>query len=361
MKKLTYLLLIVSSLKISAQIISPNGNNIFYYNGAADVIFKYPERGSGGRAFVHAPNNVLALNYAEDFSGGTLIGKNTYFKDDGNSFIYSGNFGIGTSAPVATLDLKKLNSNLVFDLDTNGLCKIISKGWNANIDIHTFQINGTENINQLYLKTNGNVGIGTNNPNAPLTVYGVSNFFPARIGSGDARSLEISNTGSFRAFLDNDYPIFLKTGGGNQPLILDAARIGIGTANPSSMLTVAGNIAAREVKVTVDAGADFVFEKDYKLPSLESVDKFIKENKHLPEIASAEEMKKDGINLSEMNIKLLQKIEELTLYTIELNKKNNTQSEEIANLKDQVNLLKEENESLHSISERLSKLEKQLK
>ncbi|WP_369014643.1 hypothetical protein [Flavobacterium anhuiense] len=98
--------------------------------------------------------------------------------------------------------------------------------------------------------------------------------------------------------------------------------VGIGTANPTSKLTVAGNIASREVKVTVDAGADFVFEKNYDLPSLESVDKFIKENKHLPEIASAEEMKKDGVNLSEMNIKLLQKIEEMTLYMIEMKKQN---------------------------------------
>jgi len=106
--------------------------------------------------------------------------------------------------------------------------------------------------------------------------------------------------------------------------------VGIGTPNPSSLLTVAGNIASREVKVTVDAGADFVFDKNYDLPSLESVDKFIKENKHLPEIASAEEMKKDGINLSEMNIKLLQKIEEMTLYMIEMKKENEKQNKKIS-------------------------------
>ncbi|KDN54704.1 tail fiber protein [Flavobacterium seoulense] len=96
------------------------------------------------------------------------------------------------------------------------------------------------------------------------------------------------------------------------------SNVGIGTTNPTSKLTVAGNINAREVKVTVDAGADFVFEKDYDLPTLESVDKFIKENKHLPEIPSATDMQKDGINLSEMNIKLLQKIEEITLYIIRI-------------------------------------------
>ncbi|MHC0446353.1 hypothetical protein ACWA1F_13165 [Flavobacterium sp. 3-218] len=130
--------------------------------------------------------------------------------------------------------------------------------------------------------------------------------------------------------------------------------VDIGTKNRPSKLTVAGNIASREVKVTVDAGADFVFEKDYDLPSLESVDKFIKENKHLPEIASADEMKKDGINLSEMNIKLLQKIEELTLHVINQEKKNNLQSEKIEKLE-------KENETYRSLSERISKLEKQSK
>lgn len=127
-------------------------------------------------------------------------------------------------------------------------------------------------------------------------------------------------------------------GAANQELftIKGNGNVGIGTSNATSKLTVAGNIASREVKVTVDAGADFVFEKDYNLPSLESVDQFIKEKKHLPEIASAEEMKKDGINLSEMNIKLLQKIEELTLYMIEMKKENERQNEKILSLEKQL-------------------------
>ena len=361
MKKLVCFLLIITSLNAFSQILSPNGNNVFSYNGLADVTFRYEGRGSGGRAFVHADHNVLSLNFESDFKGGTRIGNDVYFKDGGNSFIYSGNFGIGTSTPSSILELLRLNSNLVFDLNTNGICRIISKGWNANIDMHTFKIDGTENFNQLHLNTNGNVGIGTSQPNAPLTVYGVSNFFPARIGSGDARSLEISNTANFATFVNNQYPVFLKTGSGDQPLVLDAARVGIGTANPSSMLTVAGNIASREVKVTVDAGADFVFENNYNLPSLESVDKFIKENKHLPEIASAKEMQKDGINLSEMNIKLLQKIEEMTLYIIEQEKKSKKQSEEIEKSNNQIELLKKENEAIKSILERLSQLEQKIK
>jgi hypothetical protein len=116
--------------------------------------------------------------------------------------------------------------------------------------------------------------------------------------------------------------------------------VGIGTINPTSKLTVAGNISAREVKVSVDAGADFVFENNYNLPSLTFLENFIKENKHLPEIASAKEMKADGINLSEMNIKLLQKIEELTLYLIDFKKEMKVLKEENRNLKKEMHLIK---------------------
>jgi hypothetical protein len=132
-------------------------------------------------------------------------------------------------------------------------------------------------------------------------------------------------------------PMDSQWGNWRQVLITDDnGNVGIGTANPRSRLTVAGNISAREVQVTVDAGADFVFEEDYNLKSLDSVEKYIKENKHLPEIASAQEMKKEGINLSEMNIKLLQKVEELTLYMIEMKK-------DITILKEENKALKEKN------------------
>jgi hypothetical protein len=116
--------------------------------------------------------------------------------------------------------------------------------------------------------------------------------------------------------------------------------VGIGTINPTSKLTVAGNINSREVKVSVDAGADFVFENDYNLPSLDSVSNYIKKNKHLPEIASAKEMQKDGINLSEMNIKLLQKMEEMTLYMIEMDKKLEEQNIQIQSQNKEIKILK---------------------
>ncbi|WP_394776274.1 hypothetical protein [Flavobacterium sp.] len=136
----------------------------------------------------------------------------------------------------------------------------------------------------------------------------------------------------------------------NNAIVANNGNVGIGTANPTSKLTVAGDINAREVRVTVNAGADFVFENNYELPPLQALDEYIKANKHLPEVPSAKTMQQDGINLSEMNIKLLQKIEELSLYAIEQDKKNNLLQLKIKNLEN-------ENGKFKSLSDRLEKLE----
>jgi len=93
--------------------------------------------------------------------------------------------------------------------------------------------------------------------------------------------------------------------------------IGIGTTdNGNYKLAVDGTIGAREVRITTDAWADFVFEDNYDLMTLKELDDFIRKNKHLPEIPTTEEVEENGISVGEMNAKLLQKIEELTIYTI---------------------------------------------
>jgi hypothetical protein len=93
-----------------------------------------------------------------------------------------------------------------------------------------------------------------------------------------------------------------------------------------------GKFEAQEIKVTLTPTADFVFAEDYDLPKLEDVERHIKEKKHLPEIASAKQMEKEGVNVGEFQIKLLQKIEELTLYTIEQNKLIKEQQKRIETL-----------------------------
>lgn len=90
--------------------------------------------------------------------------------------------------------------------------------------------------------------------------------------------------------------------------------------NSTYKLDVNGKMRALEIVVNT-TGADFVFEEDYKLMPLAVLEQKIKANKHLPEIASASEMQANGVGLGELNTKLLQKTEELTLYIIELNKR----------------------------------------
>ena len=121
-----------------------------------------------------------------------------------------------------------------------------------------------------------------------------------------------------------------------------SGNVGVGVKNPKMKLEVDGTVVAREIKVEAKT-ADFVFENNYQLRSLEEVETFIKDNKHLPEIAPAKEMQKNGVNQSEMNQKLLQKIEELTLYVIEQNKKTEALIEKNKLLEKEINLLKRNN------------------
>jgi hypothetical protein len=141
-------------------------------------------------------------------------------------------------------------------------------------------------------------------------------------------------------------------------MILNNGNIGIGTAYPTSKLTVAGDIYCREVKVDLEAGRgrDIVFEGDFPLKSIEEVEAFIKKNKHLPDIPSAKEMEKNGVELFEMNMDLLQKIEELTLYLIEQNKDGKRLKTEVGRQKTEVKELKEQNKAQ---SEKVKELEEE--
>ncbi|GAA4843285.1 hypothetical protein GCM10023331_30340 [Algivirga pacifica] len=105
-----------------------------------------------------------------------------------------------------------------------------------------------------------------------------------------------------------------------------------------------GKLESKAIKVTTSPGADFVFEEDYVLRPLSEVEEFIIKNKHLPEIAPAKQMEEKGLDMSAFQIQLLQKVEELTLYAIELEKKNKALTERM--------------EQLEKLEKRLEALEK---
>lgn len=135
----------------------------------------------------------------------------------------------------------------------------------------------------------------------------------------------------------------------NSAIYDNGGNVGIGTTVPDAKLAVKGQIHAQEVKVDLQGAMvpDYVFGKNYNLKSLSEVDAYIKANSHLPEVPSAQEIEKNGLQLGEMNMVLLKKIEELTLHAIEQQK--------------QIESLKKENENYKTLSERMSELEKKIK
>ncbi len=169
MKKLSLSTLFVFCLcGVQAQIVSPNGDNIFYYNGAADVTFRYQPRGSGGRAFVHDDGNVLTLNYGGDFTGGVRLGSNFGVLPSGKMIIYNS---------LNTNDYTYVGQHNAQIRILNNLGTYSSRALEiALLDNGTGVIQANESYvgyNNLSLNpVEGYVGIGTLNPKEKLSVNG---------------------------------------------------------------------------------------------------------------------------------------------------------------------------------------------
>lgn len=115
----------------------------------------------------------------------------------------------------------------------------------------------------------------------------------------------------------------------------NAGFVGIGTDAPKEMLSVNGNIRAHQIKVesTASTWPDYVFKDEYQVPTLLETEKFIKENGHLPEVPKASEIEQNGVDLGELNKILLKKMEEMTLYMIDKDKRIQALEETVKGLK----------------------------
>jgi hypothetical protein len=211
---------------------------------------------------------------------------------------------------------------------------------NGNVFVGSFAgYNGTTGVANTYIGYFAG-GESTGNNNVFLGNY-------AGYGEASSNKLYIHNQETTTPLIWGDFAL-------SQLKLNGKVGIGIGTSNfPTTAggvnvsaykLFVKGGILTEEVRVNLQtAWADYVFAKDYKLAPLEEVEKFIGTNGHLPNVPSAKQVKEDGIELGQMANLQQEKIEELTLYLIEQNKKIEKQEKEIEELKAAVKALVSKN------------------
>ncbi|UXX80414.1 hypothetical protein N7E81_04785 [Reichenbachiella carrageenanivorans] len=228
----------------------------------------------------------------------------------------NGNVGIGTSSPSQLLEISGEN---IADFNRGLLATHYSNDHLA-ITLSLRKARGTTNAPSAILK---NDLLGS----IKLTGFSTNDWSTgtrARIDGGAAENWNDNAQGTFIRFQTTK----LGTTTAVETLrITSEGNVGIGTADPKSKLAVNGQIRATEVKVSANISVpDYVFAPDYELKTLQETKEYISNHHHLPEIPSAKDIEANGINIGEMNMLLLKKIEELTLHLIEM-KAQNTQLE----------------------------------
>ncbi|SCY78172.1 hypothetical protein SAMN02927916_3356 [Flavobacterium anhuiense] len=336
------------------------------------TIFSYSQQINDGYA-------TIKTDWTQPLLSGGYGGDNAIGRTPDNSFEWQHLFVIRHGNPTNNHQLQ-IGSSFTSN-DRLFFRKIATDLSSSNPNWIELATRGTNNFigNQSF---SGNVGIGTTSPRANLDV---AQYIPngqigtvfGRLGEGDGtgsgtflgvqgfdtQGNDYRNVKSF-SIVHNFYgetnsSINFYRGGGiiggfmtfctdnnnEQMRIAINGNIGIGTINPDEKLTVKGKIHTQEVRVDM-AGPlvpDYVFADDYKLKSLQEIESYIKANKHLPEVPSAQEIEKNGLMLAEMNMILLKKMEEMTLHIIEQNKVINKVQEQLQKQNKEIENLKKTN------------------
>ncbi len=316
----------------------PQVANLWILNESGDI---YRPEGNVGIG-IENPTSKLEVR------GQVSIGYHEASLGD-NDLIVEGNVGIGTSNPLAKLDIKGETRTQEFQMTEgclNGYIMQSDNEGNATWVDPSLINDGDWTLlgNNLYVGTGRYIGIGKTIPTQALDVVGNMNLTGYIYGNhNDWQPLKIfggsdETDGSYIA-LHNNYDnnasvkLFARGNSGSiqfhnyQRQIMTIAAdnnvyIGNNSESDISNLIVYGEIKSHLVRVTSDIPwHDYVFEKDYDLMSLNQLEDYIRQHKHLPDIPSEEEVHEEGLDIAEMNALLLKKVEELTLYIIEQEKR----------------------------------------
>lgn len=285
----------------SNYVVSP----VVYDNSTSTTMLPFQETGG-------ATYDVKATADAYVNTSGISFPSHAYFNGVGNNY-FAGNIGLGTTTPLAKLHINQGKGIITSTSSSYGQLQVL---------------NPNDEETSIAIGCNGTGMATTRTTYARQWQIGINSY-----GSG-MNNLAITNP----VTLDKGF-VFGYDG-----------RMGIGTnkiTNTNYRLFVETGIRTRKIKVDQDVWADYVFDSSYQLLPLSQVEAFVKANRHLPDVPSAAEVTKEGIDLGSNQAVLLQKIEELTLYLIEQNKQ----------LESQKTQLEEKNKTLE---ERLSRVEQLL-
>ncbi|AXT52563.1 hypothetical protein D1818_17630 [Aquimarina sp. BL5] len=330
---------------------------------------------SNNKAFTFSNfSNRMSLSYTTS-ANFRNSGKEIFtVKTNGNTIMnnaFAGNVGFGDGWAGFTHKLQVNTTNYALLAHESGYRTLINKKDTGDGYIG-FRVG---NQNKMVIANNGNVGIGTSSPSEKLDVVGfgkfrnsASNFLEFGHGGSDsflnyngAGSLVFRYEGnSLMSLTQNGQLIIgasqlssnndiLNISGGveTEKMILGQSELSSSTENENTLLTVSGGVKTDKVVLNIGSFPDYVFNGDYKLMPIEDVANYIAKNKHLPNIPSEKEMVASGMDISMISLKLVEKVEELTLYTIQQEEKLKIQEEKLT----------VQNDLIQDLSKRLEQLE----